>query len=96
VTTDGPWAVLRVSDTGPGIPADELPHIFDRFFRGRTARPAGTGIGLSVVAELAAAHGGTADAASQPGQGATFTVRLPEQTQTGPQPLPHRSFTPAA
>jgi signal transduction histidine kinase len=94
--TDGPWAVLRVSDTGPGIPADELPHIFDRFFRGRTARPAGTGIGLTVVAELAAAHGGTAEAASQPGQGSTFTIRLPAQTQTGPQPLPHGSFTAAA
>jgi two-component system sensor histidine kinase BaeS len=95
-TAEPPWAVLRVSDTGPGIPADELPHVFDRFFRGRTARPAGTGIGLTVVAELAAAHGGTAEAASQPGQGATFTIRLPAQTQTGPEPLPHRSFTPAA
>lgn len=78
-TTDGPWALIRVSDTGPGIPADELPHVFDRFFRGRTARPAGTGIGLTVVAELAAAHGGTAEAASQPGHGATFTVRLPAE-----------------
>lgn len=78
-TTDGPWAILRVTDTGPGIPADELPHVFDRFFRGRTARPAGTGIGLTVVAELAAAHGGSAEVASQPGQGATFTVRLPTQ-----------------
>jgi signal transduction histidine kinase len=95
-STDGPWAVLRVSDTGPGIPADELPHIFDRFFRGRTARPAGTGIGLTVVAELAAAHGGTAEATSQPGQGTTVTIRLPGQTHAGPKPLPHRSFTPAA
>ena len=48
VTADGPWAVIRVSDTGPGIPADELPHVFDRFFRGRTASAAGTGIGLTV------------------------------------------------
>ena len=72
--------MLTVADTGPGIPADELPHVFDRFFRGRTARPAGSGIGLTVVAELAAAHGGTAEAASQPGCGATFTVRLPAQT----------------
>jgi two-component system OmpR family sensor kinase/two-component system sensor histidine kinase BaeS len=78
-TTDGPWAIIRVTDTGPGIPADELPHVFDRFFRGRAARPAGSGIGLTVVAELAAAHGGTAEAASQPGQGATFTIRLPAQ-----------------
>jgi len=55
------------------------PHIFDRFFRGRTASPSGTGIGLAVVAELARAHGGTAEASSQPGQGATFTIRLPAQ-----------------
>ena len=79
VTSAGPSAVIQVSDTGPGIPADELPHIFDRFFRGRTASPAGTGIGLTVVAELAAAHGGTAEATSQPGQGTTFTIRLPAQ-----------------
>ncbi len=77
--TGGSWALIRVSDTGPGIPTDELPHVFDRFFRGRTARPAGTGIGLTVVAELAAAHGGTAEAASQPGHGATFTIRLPAE-----------------
>jgi len=64
----------------PGARRPELPHVFDRFFRGRTARPAGSGIGLTVVAELAAAHGGTAQAASQPGHGATFTVRLPAQT----------------
>jgi two-component system sensor histidine kinase BaeS len=80
VNTEDPWAVIRVSDSGrPGIAADELPHIFDRFFRGRTASPSGTGIGLAVVAELARAHGGTAEAASQPGQGATFIIRLPAQ-----------------
>ena len=79
VTAEQPWAIIRVSDTGPGIAADELPHIFDRFFRGRTARPTGTGIGLTVVAELARAHGGTAEVSSQPGQGSTFTIRLPAQ-----------------
>jgi signal transduction histidine kinase len=79
VTSEQPWAVIRVCDTGPGIPADELPRVFDRFFRGRAARPAGTGIGLTVVAELAAALGGSAQAASEPGQGATFTIRLPAQ-----------------
>lgn len=96
VTADGPWAVIRVSDTGPGIPADELPHVFDRFFRGRTASPAGTGIGLTVVSELARAHGGTAEVASQPGQGTTFAVRLPSQAHTTPEPLPHRFFTAAS
>ena len=54
----GPEAVLRVCDTGQGIPADELPHIFDRFFRGVGApRTSGSGIGLTVVAELVRAHG---------------------------------------
>jgi signal transduction histidine kinase len=76
---DGDQAVLQVADSGPGIPAEELPHIFDRFWRGRTARASGTGIGLTVVRELVQAHGGTVQAASQPGHGATFTVRLPLQ-----------------
>ncbi|MHB9858147.1 sensor histidine kinase [Streptomyces sp. YIM S03343] len=71
------WAVLTVADTGPGIPGDELPHIFDRFFRSRTARADGSGIGLAVAAELTTAHGGTLTAASEPGHGTTFTTRLP-------------------
>jgi signal transduction histidine kinase len=76
---EGDWAVLRVSDSGPGIPPEELPHIFDRFWRGAGARAAGTGIGLTVVRELVAAHGGTVEAASPPGHGASFTLRLPLQ-----------------
>ncbi len=72
-------AVLQVADSGRGIPAEELPHVFDRFWRGRTARASGTGIGLTVVRELVQAHGGTVEASSQPGHGATFTVRLPLQ-----------------
>ena len=71
--------MLRVADSGPGILAEELPHIFDRFYRGRTTRASGTGIGLAVVRELVEAHGGTVQAASQPGHGTTFTVRLPVQ-----------------
>src|SRR5580692_4938367 len=64
----GPDAVLRVTDTGPGIPADELPHIFDRFWRGLgAARISGSGIGLTVAAELTRAHGGRLTASSQPG-----------------------------
>jgi two-component system, OmpR family, sensor histidine kinase BaeS len=74
----GPEAVLRISDTGRGIPADELPRIFDRFWRGRdAAHISGSGIGLSVAAELAQAHGGQLTAASQPGQGTQMTLTLP-------------------
>lgn len=70
------WAVLRVTDTGPGIPSDELPRVFDRFFRSRSARADGSGIGLAVAAELTAAHGGTLTADSEVGRGTTFTTRL--------------------
>ncbi|MFD3928322.1 sensor histidine kinase [Streptomyces sp. NPDC058614] len=74
---NGEWAELRVIDTGPGIPADDLPHVFDRFFRSRDARADGSGIGLAVAAELAAAHGGTLTADSELGCGTTFITRLP-------------------
>ena len=71
-------AVLTVADTGPGISADDLPHLFERFWRGSAARVhRGTGIGLSVVRALVLAHGGTVTADSPPGWGARFTVRLP-------------------
>jgi two-component system, OmpR family, sensor histidine kinase BaeS len=74
----GAEAVLQVTDTGPGIPADELPRIFDRFWRGRgAAHISGSGIGLAVAAELASAHGGRLDAHSEPGHGARLTLTLP-------------------
>src|SRR5215469_2987926 len=74
-----PGARLTVSDTGIGIPADELPHIFDRFWRGRQAAPtSGSGIGLAVAAELALAHGGELAARSQPGRGTTMTLTIPD------------------
>jgi two-component system sensor histidine kinase BaeS len=75
---EGGAARLTVADTGPGIPAADLPHVFERFWRGIGAKTrSGAGIGLAVVAELAAAHGGTVTAASPPGSGAIFTVTLP-------------------
>ncbi len=80
--TSGPAAVLRVTDTGVGIPADEMPRIFDRFWRGQQAAPAsGSGIGLAIAAELAAAHAGRLTAASTPGQGTQLTLTLPAEHQ---------------
>ena len=74
----GPDAVLEVADTGVGIPADELPRIFERFWRGQAAaQTSGSGIGLAIAAELAAAHGGVLTADSQPGEGARLTLTLP-------------------
>ena len=73
------WAVMRVSDQGIGIPAADLPRIFERFHRGRnvTGQIAGTGIGLSGAARIVARHGGRIEVESQEGVGSTFTVWLP-------------------
>jgi two-component system sensor histidine kinase BaeS len=74
----GEHAVLEVADTGPGIPAHELAHVFDRYWRGQAAVDvSGRGIGLAVVDELARAHGGRVEAASPPGEGARFTLAIP-------------------
>ena len=75
---------LTVADTGVGIPPEWLPHVFTRFFRvpGRDEVP-GTGLGLTIVHEVVAAHGGTITCASEPGKGTTFRIRLPAR---GEQP----------
>jgi signal transduction histidine kinase len=71
-------AVVRVKDTGPGIPTDEQSRIFDRLFRGDTSRTErGLGLGLSLVKAIVEAHGGTVDVVSEPGRGSVFTVSLP-------------------
>ncbi|MFD3685412.1 sensor histidine kinase, partial [Nocardiopsis sp. NPDC058631] len=71
-------AVLTVSDEGPGIPPKELPHLFDRFYRGDRARAgAGSGLGLAISAAFVAAHDGYLTAESSPGRGSVFTVVLP-------------------
>jgi two-component system sensor histidine kinase BaeS len=76
--SDGSDAVLEVTDTGIGIPADELPRIFERFWRGRAAgQTSGSGIGLAVAAELVSAHGGTLTAVSEPGAGTRLTLTQP-------------------
>ncbi len=76
----GEHALLTVADTGSGIPADELPRLFERFHRvrGSTGRtPDGSGIGLALVSEITAMHGGTIEVDSEPGVGTTFSVRIP-------------------
>jgi two-component system, OmpR family, sensor histidine kinase BaeS len=74
----GDTAQLTVSDTGIGIPADELPHVAERFFRGkRSSEVAGSGIGLTIVAELVQAHHGSFDISSELGRGTTVMITLP-------------------
>jgi two-component system sensor histidine kinase BaeS len=79
VRADGGDAVLTVNDTGEGIPADELRRVFDRFHR--RSDSGGSGLGLTIVRDLAAAHGGSVDVSSEgvPGRGSTFRVRLPRR-----------------
>jgi signal transduction histidine kinase len=76
---EGGWARLTVQDEGIGIPADDLPHIFDRFYRARnvTGKIAGTGIGLAGARMVVEQHGGTLTAARAPGRGSIFTLCLP-------------------
>ncbi|GAB4577312.1 MAG: HAMP domain-containing sensor histidine kinase [Anaerolineales bacterium] len=72
------FACVQVSDNGPGIPERALQHIFDPFFRDPAqARKPGSGLGLSIVRWIVQEHGGEMSVESQPGQGATFTIKLP-------------------
>ncbi|MDQ3225733.1 MAG: ATP-binding protein [Chloroflexota bacterium] len=81
VQRNGAWAEITVADAGPGIPSDEQPRIFERFWRGDPSRgrtaAGGAGLGLSIVDALVRAHGGTIAVNSAPGQGTAFTMRLP-------------------
>ena len=77
---DGADVEIDVRDDGPGIPEDQLVHIFERFSRGdagETQRVGGTGLGLAISKSLVELHGGAIDAESAPGEGSTFRVRLP-------------------
>lgn len=77
---DSRWAYIIVSDTGNGIPIEEQKHIFQAFYRTSEARsPAerGTGLGLTIAQSIAAAHGGTIQVESVPGQGSSFRVSIP-------------------
>lgn len=77
---NGKWARIIVSDTGIGIAAEHLPHIFERFYRvdkARTRVQGGSGLGLSITRWIAEAHGGSIAVTSKPGNGTTFTINLP-------------------
>src|SRR5262249_48160298 len=77
---EGDAALLRVHDTGSGIPADELPHLFQRFHRRRGTQARtheGSGIGLALVNDIVQLHGGRVSVQSSTGQGTTFEVRIP-------------------
>ncbi len=80
VTSREQWAVIKVTDTGIGIAAEDLPHIFERFYRvdaSRSRHCGGAGLGLSIVSALVRQHHGEIEVESAPGQGSTFTVLLP-------------------
>lgn len=77
-TEDGPMAVVEVADTGPGIPPEELPHIFEELYRGRNARDIpGSGLGLALVQRIVVLHDGKVTVRSRVGQGTLVMVRLP-------------------
>ena len=82
VEQENGWARLEVSDTGIGIPEEELSLVFERFHRADPARTqgspqSGVGLGLSIARQIARAHGGDVEAESEPGEGSTFVLRIP-------------------
>ncbi len=77
---------FSVSDTGPGIAEQALAHLFDRFWRGERNDRKGAGLGLAIVRGIAEAQGGSVEVESRPGEGATFTLRLPTANASEPTP----------
>ncbi|GAA5197262.1 hypothetical protein GCM10023322_68120 [Rugosimonospora acidiphila] len=80
------WVSVRVSDRGPGMPAEVLPHVFDRFYKADTARTRseGSGLGLAIAWENARLHEGSIEAANSPDGGAAFTLHLPVSPASAP------------
>ncbi|MFE0317906.1 sensor histidine kinase, partial [Streptomyces albogriseolus] len=95
VRHEGPWLRVDIADDGPGIPPELLPHVFERFARGDSARTratGSTGLGLAIVQAVAAAHGGSVTADSVPGR-TVFTLRLPADAPDAPDPQSWHSLT---
>jgi signal transduction histidine kinase len=94
----GGRVVIEVSDDGPGAQPDQLPHIFERFYRAAGAgvrpRSPGAGLGLAIAAEIASAHGGTAHAAPAAPRGLRITLIVPARER--PDPLSARELAAAA
>jgi signal transduction histidine kinase len=80
VRGDGPGHALEIADSGPGIPPELVPRIFDLYF---TTKAEGTGVGLAVAQQVVTVHGGTIEAESRPGGGTRMTVRLPSRMERG-------------
>jgi signal transduction histidine kinase len=84
VEQTGSEAIVTVRDTGIGIPAEHLPHVFDRFYRvdkARSRAEGGTGLGLSIAQNTIVAHGGQIELTSTPGKGTICAVRLPAESK---------------
>ena len=85
---------IDVRDSGAGIPPEQLPHIFEKFFQAdnqRSASQKGSGLGLAIAKDLVEAHGGTIQCESTPGVGTTFSIVLPTRTtrrNSVPRPVP--------
>jgi signal transduction histidine kinase len=89
VREEGDWVALEVSDTGVGIPEDQLPLIFERFHRADPSRSeGGAGLGLSIARQIAESHGGQIRAKSTPGTGSTFTLLLSRNGSGSPPKRP--------
>jgi signal transduction histidine kinase len=79
--TEGHSVIIQASDTGIGISSEDLPHVFDRFFRvdkSRSREQGGSGLGLAIVKKIVEDHGGTVSVESIAGEGSTFSIALPE------------------